>query len=600
MWGVLASLAIDPVAPSRAALAERFWPDSQDPAQRLRNVLSLLRKEFAPPILTPDTQLVPGATCDVIELRQLTRRAQAQIEPRARRALLEEAALRINGVFLVECESDLPFDWIQQTRLVLLKESITILTQLRELQQEQGDEVAAGMTLHHLLSISPEYDWGDARSLHSRLPPLAITLDEKFQELPPRSQPALLALCVFPQSFTAEQARDIADVAPSDLTQFFQRGLLTSTANERFEMSALTRETLWRKLTGEQRRRLQERHENWFVQRTTLLYSTRLLIGDVPYLTLERANLDTVLDRVLSREPTWPGAMFLFRLWSSRSAIQRRLLVAEDYLNRILSESPPDLLDAMYVLMALLGIAQINQEYDEKSAYWAKKLDEFGERTEADVVQLVYHTLFVYHHHHSDDAAADFVRERLETLHKTRRLGELEPRMLYIIGENYLARKKPDVARAYCDMFHAYASAKGSLAELAAANIQQGGLQKALGRSLDARLAWNEALENFEALNDRHGVADCLQSLASLFREEGALSEARRAVLQAIDLYRECGDEAAVVAAGGTLGDILLDKGEVGKARELYKKGLAFWRERNHPRWTEKFENRLQSVHNRT
>ena len=132
--------------------------------------------------------------------------------------------------------------------------------------------------------------------------------------------------------------------------------------------------------------------------------------------------------------------------------------------------------------------------------------------------------------------------------------------------------------------------------DFAAALYQRGGILKGLERPDEARACWNEALEGFEAAKNTHGIADCLQSLANLYREDGALSEARRTVLQAIELYRECGDEAAVKAAGGTLGDILLEKGDVEKARDLYKEGLAFWKERNHPRWTEKFEARLAKI----
>ena len=102
--------------------------------------------------------------------------------------------------------------------------------------------------------------------------------------------------------------------------------------------------------------------------------------------------------------------------------------------------------------------------------------------------------------------------------------------------------------------------------------------------------------ERFENPFVPHGVAQCLESLGELSREAGMLAEARRLVQQAIELYRESGDEAAVAAAGGTLGDILLEKGEVEKAQTLYQEGLAFWKERQHPRWTEKFANRLQRL----
>ena len=74
------------------------------------------------------------------------------------------------------------------------------------------------------------------------------------------------------------------------------------------------------------------------------------------------------------------------------------------------------------------------------------------------------------------------------------------------------------------------------------------------------------------------------------------LAEARRLVRQAIEIYKESGDEAAVCAAGGTLGDILKERGDIDQARELYQRGLTFWQERDHPRWIERFETRLQNL----
>lgn len=117
-----------------------------------------------------------------------------------------------------------------------------------------------------------------------------------------------------------------------------------------------------------------------------------------------------------------------------------------------------------------------------------------------------------------------------------------------------------------------------------------------LGNVAEAERDWDRALLGYEAQGNRGGVAECYHELGRLAARNGRIGLGISLVQQAISTFEETGNIGAVAATQGTLGDVFLECGQREKARTLFEKGLAFWQERQHPRWTAKFEARLQTL----
>jgi tetratricopeptide (TPR) repeat protein len=644
LWGVLASLALDPRSSTRATLAQRFWPDVENRAQSLRNGLSVLRKTFAPELVTSDApelvtsdlKLAAGTTCDLLEMRSLVKRTKRLPEgTQERLALLEEAALLINGYFLDGCEGDGALDWIKITRIGIAAECLEALELLQKCQRERGDERAAIETIQRILYLDPQNPEAQQALLKSPIPvvrrlsaklgwaqgaalagdasePLCLDdahtleglLKIQLAHLPPALLPTLHALAVFPASFTAEQAQKIGAASEQDLSRFAELEFLHAEADGRYVMRDALRQILWRKLTGEERRRLTEKHAKWFVEWVVETYMRSVIDSSVvvaPLFETEYENLEPVLNRRIAGNPEEIDFSFIGILWLKndrlKKIVESHKKTLTDWLNQYTSYSNSE--SIFYILVLHSSVSketEIASEYLKMISDQKIVPESIRERSFASKISAC---MLAFHHSGEDRIFDDLVEWGEKVKRQFPKAAAYAPENYFIIGENRMARQRFTEALVFNErLMRCYRSR--SHPNFAAALYQRGCILKGLERPDEARACWNEALERFEAKNDQHGIADCLQSLAVLYREEGALVEAKRTVLQAIHLYQKCGDEAAVKTAGGTLGDILLEKGETDKAQTFYEAGLAFWKSRKHPRWTEKFEKRLQNLQERS
>ena len=125
---------------------------------------------------------------------------------------------------------------------------------------------------------------------------------------------------------------------------------------------------------------------------------------------------------------------------------------------------------------------------------------------------------------------------------------------------------------------------------------QRAFIHKGLGCDTDAEHCWDRALLGYQVQGNRGGVAESYQELGRLATRNGRAGLGIALVGQAITIFEEVGNLGAVAAAQGTLGDILLERGDRHGARMLFEKGLAFWQERKHPRWMSIFKERLRNL----
>jgi non-specific serine/threonine protein kinase len=96
--------------------------------------------------------------------------------------------------------------------------------------------------------------------------------------------------------------------------------------------------------------------------------------------------------------------------------------------------------------------------------------------------------------------------------------------------------------------------------------------------ALAERLA-TEALERFEALDDRPGIGEALFGLARAVWFLGDLTRAVDLFTQAIALKREQGDWFGVIGGMGNLAHIAFEQGDLDRAEQLDGEGLALTRD---------------------
>ncbi len=118
---------------------------------------------------------------------------------------------------------------------------------------------------------------------------------------------------------------------------------------------------------------------------------------------------------------------------------------------------------------------------------------------------------------------------------------------------------------------------------------QLGDLEGRAGRYDDARSYLDRSLSLRQKMGERNGVADCLRSLGQTSFEEGQHALARRSLEEAIHIYASLGNVQARAAALGHLGDVALAERDFSEASERYAEGLAVWQEEKQDFWVGKF-----------
>ena len=423
-----------------------------------------------------------------------------------------------------------------------------------------------------------------------------VTLESLLEAQVGRFPAVLKALAVFPASFTARHALEIVGASEVDLVRFRDLHIIHVEGEGRFVLREPVRQILWRKLTGEQRRRLTERYaiwfRDWFLKATPTIHPPRVMATFVEEARGEIPHLKATVEWVSSQDVTIEGAIFFYNIWyrlnEMKEILQENVLYIEKALEKF--EYNQNYINLLCVRISIHG-------YMKEDNYVNKLYEVFDIKNKFSNIYVAFVKGLTFCHFRGHTEEFDrlyYLYSEAQQSHPDDLLTSAD--MTYIVAENWMSRQRFSEALPMNESVLSFYREVGSDAMLGAALFQRGCILKGLERTEEARACWNEALEKFEAAGDKHGEADCLQAIAMLHQESGALAEARRSVLQAIELYRECGDEAAVFAAGGTLGDILLEMGKTERAQTLYEEGLAFWKARNHPRWTEKFEERLRKL----
>lgn len=128
------------------------------------------------------------------------------------------------------------------------------------------------------------------------------------------------------------------------------------------------------------------------------------------------------------------------------------------------------------------------------------------------------------------------------------------------------------------------AHAQGLRTELYARVLTGAGrLACAQGDYPEARSLFQQALEIYQELSDKRGIASSWVNLGLVASMQGNHSQARAFYEKALALHREIGNLYGVATALGNLGGVAWEQGEYATAKAYYEDELALWRQLREP-----------------
>jgi eukaryotic-like serine/threonine-protein kinase len=163
--------------------------------------------------------------------------------------------------------------------------------------------------------------------------------------------------------------------------------------------------------------------------------------------------------------------------------------------------------------------------------------------------------------------------------HHWQAAGEIEREIYYVkmAGEQALHMRAFREAKGYFERLLALLPEEESgaaRAEWGFLQIQLGKVYRGLGAFAECETAYRSALEVFQALRDRRGIANALNNLGSLMRGQGKYAEAKAALTESLALCREIGDARGVAITLNYLGSLARSEGHYVKAEQMLSESL--------------------------
>lgn len=99
------------------------------------------------------------------------------------------------------------------------------------------------------------------------------------------------------------------------------------------------------------------------------------------------------------------------------------------------------------------------------------------------------------------------------------------------------------------------------------------------GDYTEAKTLYNGALQIWQQLGDKAGLAQALNNLGNVGKEQGDFDQAQSYYEQSLQLYRELNNKNGIALVANNLGSIAVENGEYEQATTLYEESLALKRE---------------------
>ena len=645
-WVLLASLVLEPGTNRREALILRLALDGEQTGRdKLRFRLNDLR--HGAPNRQKNSQSFCGigatsvlADTETVALhRGLVRSDFQDVEaalelaaqlatPEQRVTCLRDAAALLRGGFLEGYELPGEGDgWLERMRFEAERLSAEVWLQLAHALDATGERRGAFDAARKAYVLRPEHpetlelllDLSDGAREHEEVLQLSkrlgvekllpcleelerdgvsLTITEesvlreairvRLAQLSQEVTRGLKAISGFPQAFTASQALAICDLSVETLERITRAFPLRKEEN-RYALLPAIRAAFQSTLSEQERQHFHERHSLYWC---TTISSPEAHDFRKVARQEDKENLKLAASWYLKHAPQREGVIFLQYYWHSHNypCSASEVKQSEAYLQRAMEELTQD---TAQLASQLLGSLAVHRQDFSQAIFWLRvAVERFSSISETSWIELL-----IASHHAQQDEVFD---ETLIYIPDLKVLWE-RVQLHFHIAENRRARHRftealehNDIALEMQKTLDTLKPHNGTLhGTLPVLWGQRGSILQALKRVEEAEHCWDTALIGYEVHKNQGGIAECYQALGQLAAQSGRVGLGISLVQQAIATFAEVGNEGAVAAAQGTLGDILRARGEIKEARSLYEKGLAFWKERDHPRWIEIFEARL-------
>lgn len=651
-WLLLASLALEPQINRREVLIHRLALDDQQTGkEKLRLRLHDLRKGAAPRkshqsfcgigaanllIAGESIALAPEAVrTDLQELEEILDEARLLSTPAERIACLKRGAALLLGPLLDGFDASLfPGHWLETLRFRADCLAADLWLQLATALDANGERRSAFDAARKAYTLSPENPETlelllglaegtrehdevlqlskqlGVEGLFSRLEDLekegqALTVSEehalqeavqlRLTQLSQSATSGLKRIACFPQDFNAEQASAICDVSVETLERLVRAFPLRKVGERYYLLPALC--NALRSLLPESEVTLfEQRHADYFARRidTDLPFDTESFRQE---LICEEKHFLAILLRLQSRPPSAQSVLFMHFCWhwlGKRPPIRESLVQAERFLESAVDLIPES--DA-WVAAELLGHMMMAKQNYKAAVKWFELTHErFHTLDPSNWIMIL-----ISSHHAAEDEIFDRYAEKLLNHLPIQHLShEGKSRFLewaqVQVAENSAARRDFTKALEHNTAAFSLRKSLGHLEDFAPSLWgQRAAILSGLGRMEECEQCWDRALKGYEVQGNLGGVAECYQEIGRLAAKKGQGGLGISLLRQAIVHFGEQGNLGAVAAAQGTLGDIWLDLGEHVKAHEFYEQGMAYWQAQNHPRWIQRFQQRLKS-----
>ena len=621
-WAVLASLLLDTPPPrlSRAALAEQFWEDKNDPRTHLRQAIQSLKDNFGEDAFSIDRdtiQAIPGYfKTDIGEMMRFYQEAQSLSDSEMRLSLLCEAERKIGGTFLDECLSPLDVGGLWHTGVAIgIEAKITqVFLALLEAYRNTNNLNGAFDIALRLLTLSPNHPAGKklawelavktgqekalevlesvqdyrlalprvtemerkGHSLTSRDARLFETLlEERLKTLPATLKNHLMSLALFPAPLSAPLAQEVCDVSLSSLTALVDADLVTLKGG-RYALLEVIKRVLWRQVSASDKRAfnhcLTKICSEWVVSPE----SNHLHCSPI-FASVEEARpyVDFVLEERLASPITAQTLDFLFSLDAAGlqdlmpSRLTRLKSAAQDRANE----------QSLRVSLArIVGNILCNQRDFREATRWFDLALTLTTQTHREVHKdLLFQKAQSAHYGGDSEAAVLCLQEIISSGREEGSSAQVASAHRFLCEVlNHL--RKYEVALVHVETAYALHQKMGSLpVTLADARFWQGKTLIKLNRVPEAEPYIHEALDLWQEVGEKTGVGHCLRTIAGLQMEQKRYALALANLDHAISLHRQTENEGCRIAAVEVRAELCLRRGRTEEYRRHLEECLTYY-----------------------
>lgn len=449
--------------------------------------------------------------------------------------------------------------------------------------EELASEIAS-----HLMSLETS-----ARDSDERHRSLRAVFDQSWALFTAQERHVLMALAIFPTSFTRKAAEQVARATLPMLFSLVDKMLLRREANQRFSLHDMVRQYLYENLTrGTDFEVVRDAFIAYFVQfmeaREQRLKSSAQLeaLNDLEHeiesihltwrLAVEKCDAVTIV-RLL------PG-LVTFHDCKSHWALGESLLLSAEAVVK-----PVD--DTTYGMwLSYLAFIYARQDRVQDLEQYANRCLELLSSDQLAHQSSIARTLSALGHlerlRGNYPAAAQYFQQALDI--RTALHDEWGRAECYLnLGSVYGRHGQDGEATRFTQQGLEISRVVGDIYQLSRLQILQAVLLERANDFVTAEHLYRSTLTSFEAISSAEGRALCYSGLGNLAYFRHSYPEAQQWYLEALTLYQQLGTREWEGGTLNNLGELARTMGDFGLALDLFRQSLSVFRDIGHHQFVE-------------